>query len=146
MMPASHSREQLQEYYDSDEWAAKRSLYESSGPGHGRCVTCGVERGLYVHHLVYRKRLGEESLDDLRHICRPCHGAVHALSREFSISPLFATQLVGETIHMAHQDGVSAADVTRVIVCRPRMILEIFDLPLKPNGKIDMRRVGRRGV
>ena len=44
-----------------------------------RCESCGAEWGLIpldVHHLTY-ERLGRERDEDLRVLCRACHGEEH---------------------------------------------------------------------
>lgn len=57
------------EYLASREWALKkRQVRERSG---GLCERCGAAQEA-THHLTY-ERLGDERLDDLLAVCRPCH-------------------------------------------------------------------------
>lgn len=61
-------------YLQSAEWQSKRAqVIARSG---GVCESCGKARGLDVHHKTYA-RLTDERLDDLMHVCRPCHEAIH---------------------------------------------------------------------
>lgn len=41
-----------------------------------RCVRCGSEINLDVHHLTY-KRVGKEKIHDCVTLCRTCHNTLH---------------------------------------------------------------------
>lgn len=57
-------------YIASREWALKkRSLRERSG---GVCERCHNAPAQQSHHLTY-ERTGDELLEDLLDVCRPCH-------------------------------------------------------------------------
>jgi hypothetical protein len=45
-----------------------------------RCQLCGSSRGLEVHHLTFRSRLGADTEEDLISVCRDCHRAIHKQS------------------------------------------------------------------
>jgi hypothetical protein len=61
-------------YLQSAEWQEKRAaVARRSG---GMCEACNNARGLDVHHKTYA-RLTNEHLDDLLHVCRPCHERIH---------------------------------------------------------------------
>src|SRR5687767_10783881 len=58
-------------YLRSPAWQAKRKLVLARSGG--RCERCGcVAKWLDVHHLSYT-HLGDEPLEDLMALCRPCH-------------------------------------------------------------------------
>jgi hypothetical protein len=62
-------REKYQCYLASREWALlKQAVKARSG---GRCERCGAP-GTQVHHQTY-ERLYAERLEDLLHVCGPCH-------------------------------------------------------------------------
>lgn len=68
-------------YLKSDHWRTKR-IETIVARGH-RCELCGTRKnGLDVHHLSY-KRLFNESVSDLRVLCRDCHKNVHALMAKY---------------------------------------------------------------
>jgi len=45
----------------------------------GRCVECGSSFFLEVDHIVARSRGGDDALENLRLLCRPCHAERHGL-------------------------------------------------------------------
>jgi hypothetical protein len=73
---------QLSSYYldclASPEWAEKRELVRDRC--RGRCERCRVRRMREAHHKTY-VRLGDEQLDDLQGLCRPCHRFSHGCRR-----------------------------------------------------------------
>jgi 5-methylcytosine-specific restriction endonuclease McrA len=61
-------------YLRSAEWKSRRtSALDRAGD---RCMDCGSTSNLHVHHLTY-KRWHDERPDDLRVLCRRCHGRRH---------------------------------------------------------------------
>lgn len=81
-----------EEYYRSTHWQVVRRqklAAQQKEHGYNFCERCGVkqpepvarETALHVHHLTY-ERLGEELLEDLQLICRPCHEKEHGHDRK----------------------------------------------------------------
>lgn len=73
------------QYLSSPHWQALRKLKlerQRDELGYNCCEECGArpqaakKTALSVHHITY-ERLGEEPLEDLRIICRPCHDEEH---------------------------------------------------------------------
>ncbi len=63
-------RAKYQLYLASREWAVKRGqVHARSG---GTCERCRNAPGENVHHQTYERQY-DEPLDDLVHLCRPCH-------------------------------------------------------------------------
>lgn len=57
-------------YLASREWASlKRAIRERSG---GICERCHFRPAAEVNHMIY-ERIGAEKLEDLEHLCKPCH-------------------------------------------------------------------------
>lgn len=68
-MTAQHAFN-FKRYLASREWALiKRQVRERSG---GMCERCHFREAVEIHHQTY-ERIGRERLDDLQHVCRPCH-------------------------------------------------------------------------
>lgn len=73
------------EYIASREWKLKcRAIKERSG---GRCERCKVAPHENTHHLTYQ-RLGNERLEDLQGLCRPCHEFLSAVTDYDPLSAL----------------------------------------------------------
>jgi hypothetical protein len=69
-----------QEYYRSPEWQyTRRQKLEQVG---NRCERCGKAGRLDVHHLSY-DNLYDERMEDLKALCRDCHGPAD-YEREYS--------------------------------------------------------------
>ncbi len=111
-----NNRPDYYEYLASREWAIlKREVHKRS---RGRCERCGQRDGTQVHHLNYR-RLGNETLTDLQHVCTPCHEYLSAVS---NLDPLkaccteaeaeaWADDLYGDALYAAavrHLDEIRA--------------------------------------
>ena len=63
--------------YDNSAYKEARKVRLKSD--HHLCVFCKSPlfgRGATVHHITYRRAGGDETLDDLRSLCRLCHDAV----------------------------------------------------------------------
>lgn len=66
-----------QTYLASREWAVKKNLVrQRSG---GICERCHLGPHEQTHHLTY-KNIGNEPLEDLQGVCRPCHEYLSAKS------------------------------------------------------------------
>ncbi len=74
----AQSHEDMQRYYASPEWTAKKQeareawteLLEYDG-----CILCGSSQRLQVHHVPdsYKRLFREDPIKDLRVICARCH-------------------------------------------------------------------------
>jgi 5-methylcytosine-specific restriction endonuclease McrA len=61
-----------QEYLATEHWQHVRAA--ALWAVRGRCVLCGSEQGLQVHHVNYDS-LGHETPDDVTVLCSRCHEA-----------------------------------------------------------------------
>jgi hypothetical protein len=83
--------EDYEKYFDLPHWQdfRKQALeVQKTKLGCNRCEKCGAspqkitrETALHVHHLTY-ERLGEELIEDVIIICRPCHEKEHGHDAE----------------------------------------------------------------
>ncbi len=62
--------------YDNPKFRKKRA--ERLAQDEGRCTFCGSPAST-VQHITYRRAGGDESLDDLKSLCRLCHDAITML-------------------------------------------------------------------
>lgn len=70
-------------YLHSPAWSdVKRRYRESDLPQ--MCV-CGATEGLHLHHKTYA-RVGEEQLEDLAPLCKPCHADLHVIEARGEVS------------------------------------------------------------
>jgi hypothetical protein len=83
-------RDEYEKYLESPHWQECRKLKldeQRDVVGYNFCEKCGGrpeatrKTALNVHHLTY-ERLGNELLDDLQIICRPCHDKEHGRDLE----------------------------------------------------------------
>jgi hypothetical protein len=65
----------------SDRWRAVRA--EAIRRAGYRCVRCGRDGRLDVHHAHGYRNLGRERPEELQALCRSCHDWVHAQRRVF---------------------------------------------------------------
>lgn len=77
-MSRKPSREYLA-YLSSPKWKAKRK--EVIARCKNLCEKCGKRQVRNIHHKHY-DNLGDEPLDDLLGVCRPCHREIHGLDKE----------------------------------------------------------------
>jgi 5-methylcytosine-specific restriction endonuclease McrA len=42
-----------------------------------RCQNCGTSDSLQVHHMTWRSRMGDDSLENLITLCAQCHKLLH---------------------------------------------------------------------
>ncbi len=76
-LPVPRSTFDYKDYLASREWALlKRAVKARSG---GICERCFRAPAEQVNHLTY-KRIGKEALEDLEHVCAPCHEFVSAVT------------------------------------------------------------------
>jgi 5-methylcytosine-specific restriction endonuclease McrA len=45
---------------------------------HYRCRSCGTPEKVDVHHIRFRSRGGEGSMENCASLCRVCHAEIHA--------------------------------------------------------------------
>lgn len=50
---------------------------------HWRCVICGREEGLHLHHINGRSRLKTNYVDNCVMLCWRCHRMVHEHNKDF---------------------------------------------------------------
>jgi len=67
---ATNEREKYQLYLASREWAEKKEAVKKRSLC--TCERCHNAPGEQVHHLTYAHKYAEP-LDDLMHLCKPCH-------------------------------------------------------------------------
>lgn len=65
------------EYLRSDEWKKKRA--ERLAIDSNRCVICGSNQNLNVHHLRYERVCNEDVNQDLVTVCNKCHTMLHRI-------------------------------------------------------------------
>lgn len=64
----------MEEYWESDEWKAKRKLVRERC--NGVCEVCKENKMFATHHLTYNN-LYNEPLEDLQGVCKDCHDIIH---------------------------------------------------------------------
>lgn len=74
---STNEREKYQLYLASREWAEKKEQVKSRS--RGTCERCRYAAGEQVHHLTYARKYNEP-LEDLMHLCEPCHEFLSAKS------------------------------------------------------------------
>ncbi len=73
----SRASEVYRRYLQSEHWVFLRAAaIERDG---GKCVKCGSEEFLQVHHLVYRHPWESGVLEDVETVCRKHHRAAHGI-------------------------------------------------------------------
>jgi 5-methylcytosine-specific restriction endonuclease McrA len=81
---------EYEQYLASPHWQVLRKLkleQQRNELGYNCCEECGArpavtrKTALGVHHVTY-ERLGEEPIEDLKIICRPCHDKEHGRDEE----------------------------------------------------------------
>src|SRR3954466_3620744 len=50
-----------------------------------QCQLCGAREQLEVHHIIFRSRGGDDSLENLITVCRSCHEMAHRQPGAFKI-------------------------------------------------------------
>jgi len=71
------------DYLKSKNWSNTRNAYFTSRKYNDKCCICNTKLNAKfdLHHLTY-KNIGEESLSDLRHVCRYCHNDLHDFGKK----------------------------------------------------------------
>ena len=72
------NRSEYEGYLRSEHWQDVRRRYWNSKLHDGCCYVCGSDKNLNLHHKSY-KRLGNEKLNDLIYLCKPCHTRAHLM-------------------------------------------------------------------
>jgi hypothetical protein len=67
--------ERWHRYMASREWQVLRQAVAERSQG--QCERCLCGEASEVHHLTYRRRF-RERLEDLQHVCAPCHAYLSA--------------------------------------------------------------------
>jgi hypothetical protein len=68
--------------------AESKAAYEAvAARSGGVCEACGVARAEAMHHRLYRSRLGQDTVENILHVCGRgnkdgCHGIAHTLQGE----------------------------------------------------------------
>ena len=88
--------EDHEKYFELPHWQEfRKQVLEAQKKkfGYNCCEQCGArpqvvtrETALHVHHLTY-ERLGEEMLEDVAIICRPCHEKEHGRDKDSKQKP-----------------------------------------------------------
>lgn len=69
-------------YLASQHWQRIRSA--AIARDGGKCVDCGSNQGLQVHHWQYRDSPYQTQLRDVYTVCRSCHEKTHDIKRNAS--------------------------------------------------------------
>ena len=80
----SNNIRDLNTYYQSPEWAAKRN--ERLRIDRFKCAICGFTRALEVHHINYERLYHEDVSRDLITLCKKCHNEIE--KRKKSLNPI----------------------------------------------------------
>ena len=80
----SNNIRDLNTYYQSPEWAAKRN--ERLRIDRFKCAICGFTRALEVHHINYERLYHEDVSRDLITLCKKCHNEIE--SQKKALNPL----------------------------------------------------------
>ncbi len=84
-------QERYQRYLCSREWGVlKEQVRLRSG---GTCERCRVNAANAVHHITYIRKY-QEVLDDLIHLCEPCHNFIHGKSDADPCEPTFESPVI----------------------------------------------------
>lgn len=94
-----------EEYYQSQEWAAKRRQKKEQ-VGY-RCERCGRGVWLDVHHLNYSS-LYDERMEDLMVVCRSCHYSADRLREYHSAYDTWLEKRYGDNAWMCDDEGEMA--------------------------------------
>ena len=77
------------DYLKTEQWrTVSRERREQDGY---KCVCCGSEGNLEVHHVRYPRNWFDTTTDDLRTLCKECHVMVHRLRERFDVHKKFLT-------------------------------------------------------
>ena len=114
-----------EKYLKTEHWRARREI--ALRDAHQRCQDCGrgpEETGpLEVHHLTYA-RLFQEKPEDLRVLCRDCHGRRHGYLGEEDMQDFNTHKTGGRVVHhidAAMQAAQAKSDAERLAKRSPRI-------------------------
>lgn len=82
-------KESYEEYLESSTWRKIRAA--ALRRDKNKCRSCG-DPARVVHHVRYPEILGEEKMDWLYSLCRPCHDEIHRLDKQLTLRD--ATDLI----------------------------------------------------
>ena len=73
----TNRQREYRRYLKTPHWSALReaALFRDQD----RCVECGSKADLHVHHVRYREKPEDSTLDDLQTLCKKCHRAEHGI-------------------------------------------------------------------
>ena len=91
----------LSEYYQSPEWASKRSA-RLKLDGY-KCARCGFTRALEVHHINYSRLYHEDVSKDLITLCKKCHSEIETQKKTLDPIPV---QVEHHSVYLAGKIGV----------------------------------------
>lgn len=70
-----------QKFISSAAWAEKKLQFRLTRDW-PICFKCGAwDVPMDVHHLTYARFGGDELMEDLEYVCRPCHDEIHRYKR-----------------------------------------------------------------
>lgn len=70
-------RKDYEKFIRSPAWAEKKRLFALTRDW-PVCFKCGAwDVPMDVHHLTYARFGGDELMEDLEYVCRPCHYEIH---------------------------------------------------------------------
>lgn len=67
-------KEKYQHYLNSEKW--RKFRLQVLKKDDFKCVRCGSEYNLQIHHIDYQ-RIGKEKIQDCVTLCRNCHEIIH---------------------------------------------------------------------
>ena len=74
---AAMQQENYEKYIKSALWTEKKRLFRMTRDW-PICFKCGAwDVPMDVHHLTYARFGGDELMEDLEYVCRPCHNEIH---------------------------------------------------------------------
>jgi len=67
-------QKEYNEYLRTADWKSRKEKFKKLWGN--KCVMCGEEKGISMHHLNY-DCLGKEKMQDIMPLCKKCHFDVH---------------------------------------------------------------------
>jgi hypothetical protein len=109
----SRRQKAYRKYLLTDEWKALRmAVIERDGK---KCVECGTDKLLQVHHKIYRMSFRDALMTDLETRCSKCHCLAHINTP--GLTPDFLDQKLCEMEHqyMISMNPVRPSDISELI-------------------------------
>lgn len=73
-------RKDYNKFIKSPAWEEKKRLFRLTRDW-PICFKCGAwDVPMDIHHLTYARFGGDELMEDLEYVCRPCHNEIHKYS------------------------------------------------------------------